>query len=202
MTTYLLFMKKYALLFLLIPSVLFGQNDDLRQRIKAFKNDLSTDYKIKSYNVGGERLGSIQYEESVFSTKFKLEKIEKQRDNLNRNVRFDIYMNIFEFADKDELNWIMKRWLKNFIDGSQIRPGRDSRTVPHANPSVIIIEGNSVFILNQPCTQFEAIEYRGWRSKMLTYFGSPSSVIIEIGGCEGPLNWTKNAPDPRDRTWK
>jgi len=37
---------------------------------------------------------------------------------------------------------------------------------------------------------------------MLTYFGSPSSVIIEIGGCGGPLNWTKNAPDPRDRTWK
>ena len=59
-------MKKYLFLFLLIPSILFGQNDDLRQRINAFKNDLSEDYKIKSFNVGGERLGSIQYEETVF----------------------------------------------------------------------------------------------------------------------------------------
>tara|TARA_B100000780_G_scaffold278487_1_gene252170 strand:- start:5800 stop:6387 length:588 start_codon:yes stop_codon:yes gene_type:complete len=195
-------MKNYCFIIFLIPSLLFGQNEDLLQRINAFKTDHSIDYKIKSFNIGGERLGSIEYEESDFETRFKLEGRNKTKDNLDRNVRFDIYINIYEFVDQEELNWVMKRWLKNFIDGNQIRPGRDTRTVPHANPSIIIIEKERVSILNQPCTQFEPISFREWRSKMLTYFGSPSSIIIEIGGCEGPLNWTKNAPDPRDRTWK
>ena len=202
MSTYLFIMKKYVFIILLIPRLLLGQTDELNQRINAFKNDLSTNYKVKTLNIGGERLGAIEYEDCFYRTKFKLEKLEKQRDNLNRNVKFDIFMTIVEFSDTDDLNWAMKRWLKDFIDGSQIRPGRNSRSVSNANPSIIVIEGNSISILNQPCMQFEAIEYRNWRSKMLTYFGSPSSVIIEIGGCGGPLNWTKNAPDPRDRTWK
>jgi len=113
-------MKKYVFIILLIPRLLLGQTDELNQRINAFKNDLSTNYKVKTLNIGGERLGAIEYEDCLYRTKFKLEKLEKQRDNLNRNVKFDIFMTIVEFSDTDDLNWAMKRWLKDFIDGSQI----------------------------------------------------------------------------------
>jgi hypothetical protein len=39
------------------------------------------------------------------------------------------------------------------------------------------------------------------RKEMLTYFGSPESMIIEVG-CDGPLEWTKNPPDPKDPKWR
>ena len=108
-------MKNYCFIIFLIPSLLFGQNEDLLQRINAFKTDHSIDYKIKSFNIGGERLGSIEYEESDFETRFKLEGRNKTKDNLDRNVRFDIYINIYEFVDQEELNWVMKRWLKTSL---------------------------------------------------------------------------------------
>ena len=80
-------MKKYILITLLIPRFLVAQTDELNQRINAFKNDLSADYKVKTLNIGGERLGAIEYEDCFYRTKFKLEKLEKQRDNLINKYR-------------------------------------------------------------------------------------------------------------------
>ena len=59
MSTYLFIMKKYVFIILLIPKLLLAQTDELNQRINAFKNDLSTNYKVKTLNIGGERLGAI-----------------------------------------------------------------------------------------------------------------------------------------------
>ena len=36
-------------------------------------------------------------------------------------------------------------------------------------------------------------EFRDWRSAMLGVYGSPNAMVIEIG-CNGPIEWTKNAP--------
>ena len=194
-------MKRF-LLSLLLPLSLFGQDQDLAQRIAAFQTDMEESFKVKTLNIGGESLGALEKESPDFRTDFKLEGLEKQKDNLDRNVKFDVYVHVFQFADIEELNWVMKRWLPNFMDGASIRPGRDKRTIDHVDPTVVVIDGATISVLTLPCPQFSVESFRDWRSKMLTYFGSPTSVIIEVAGCEGPLMWTKNPPDSQDRTWR
>lgn len=193
---------KRSLLAFLLPLSLYAQDQDLAQRIAAFQGDVSETHKVKTLNIGGETLGALEKESPEFRVDFKLEGLEKQLDNLERNVKFDLYVHVFQFADTDELNWAMKRWLPDFMDGASIRPGRDSRTVEHVDPTIVVIDGTTISVLTLPCPQFSVEYFRDWRSKMLTYFGSPTAVMIEVAGCEGPLMWTKNAPDPKDRTWK
>lgn len=185
-----------------LPCLAFAQPSDLLQRIVAFQEDLAPSFRVKTLNLGGESLGALQNESPEYRNDFKLEGLEKQLDNLERNVRYDVYVHVFHFAESDDLNWAMKRWLPDFIDGSSIRPGRDSRSVPHVDPSIVVIDGKTITVMTLPCQQFSVNTFRDWRSKMLTYFGSPSAVMIEVAGCEGPLMWSKNPPDPKDRTWK
>lgn len=194
-------MKRFFLP-LLLPLSLFGQDQDLAQRIAAFQTDMQESFKVKTLNIGGESLGALEKESPDFRTDFKLEGLEKQKDNLDRNVKYDVYVHVFQFADIEELNWAMKRWLPNFMDGASIRPGRDKKTIDHVDPTVVVIDGATISVLTLPCPQFSVESFRDWRSKMLTYFGSPTSVIIEVAGCEGPLMWTKNPPDSKDRTWR
>jgi hypothetical protein len=194
-------MKRFFLT-LLLPLSLFGQDQDLAQRIAAFQTDMQESFKVKTLNIGGESLGALEKESPDFRTDFKLEGLEKQKDNLDRNVKYDVYVHVFQFADVEELNWVMKRWLPNFMDGASIRPGRDKKTIDHVDPTVVVIDGATISVLTLPCPQFSVESFRDWRSKMLTYFGSPTSVIIEVAGCEGPLMWTKNPPDSKDRTWR
>ena len=194
-------MKRFFLT-LLLPLSLFGQDQDLAQRIAAFQTDMQETFKVKTLNIGGESLGALEKESPDFRTDFKLEGLEKQKDNLDRNVKYDVYVHVFQFADIEELNWVMKRWLPNFMDGASIRPGRDNKTIDHVDPTVVVIDGATISVLTLPCPQFSVESFRDWRSKMLTYFGSPTSVIIEVAGCEGPLMWTKNPPDSKDRTWR
>jgi len=194
-------MKRFFLP-LLLPLSLFGQDQDLAQRIAAFQTDMQESFKVKTLNIGGESLGALEKESPDFRTDFKLEGLEKQKDNLDRNVKYDVYVHVFQFADIEELNWVMKRWLPDFMDGASIRPGRDKKTIDHVDPTVVVIDGATISVLTLPCPQFSVESFRDWRSKMLTYFGSPTSVIIEVAGCEGPLMWTKNPPDSKDRTWR
>jgi len=194
-------MKRFFLP-LLLPLSLFGQDQDLAQRIAAFQTDMQETFKVKTLNIGGESLGALEKESPDFRTDFKLEGLEKQKDNLDRNVKYDVYVHVFQFADIEELNWVMKRWLPDFMDGASIRPGRDKKTIDHVDPTVVVIDGATISVLTLPCPQFSVESFRDWRSKMLTYFGSPTSVIIEVAGCEGPLMWTKNPPDSKDRTWR
>jgi len=51
------------------------------------------------------------------------------------------------------------------------------------------------------CYATDIDEFRQWRSDMLGVFGGPNSMVIEIG-CDGPIEWTKNAPDPKDMKWR
>ncbi|MBM3434063.1 MAG: hypothetical protein FJX93_04830 [Bacteroidetes bacterium] len=188
--------------FLALSAPAYGQSDDLQQRIKGFQSELATTYSVKTLNLQGESLGALEKEEPAFQTHFKLEAKEKSEDNLGRSTKLNVHVRIFEFDAMDDLNWAMKRWMPDFIDHNVVRPGRDSKTLPHADPSIVIVEGTVITVLTLPCSQFDLDRFRTWRKHLLTYFGGASSVVIEVQGCEGPLLWTKNAPDPKDRTWK
>lgn len=196
-------LRRSILVAALLPfAVLWGQSDESAQRIKAFQDDLKDQYEVKTLNLKGENLGALEAEETATRTHFKLEAREKSEDNLGRNVKASVHVNVFTFENLDDLNWAMKRWLPDFLDHSSVRPGRDVKTVPHVDPAVVVVDGTTISVLTLACSQFNLDSYREWRQRMLTYFGSANAVVVEVQGCEGPLMWTKNAPDPKDRTWK
>jgi hypothetical protein len=179
-----------------------AQSSDLQQRIKGFQSELAASYAVKTLNLQGENLGALEKEEPAYQTHFKLEAKEKSEDNLGRSTKLNAHIRVFEFETLDDLNWAMKRWMPDFIDHNAVKPGRDAKTLPHADPSIVVIDGTTITVLTLPCSQFELERFRTWRKQLTTYFGGASSVVIEVQGCEGPLLWTKNAPDPKDRTWK
>jgi hypothetical protein len=190
------------LLALAASAVLNAQSADLQQRIQGFQEDLKDRYAVKTLNLKGENLGALENDETGTRTHFKLEALEKSEDNLGRSIKRSVHVQVYEFESIEDLNWAMKRWLPDFIDHSAVRPGRDVKNVPHVDPAIVVIEGTSISVLTLACSQFDLEHFRDWRQRMLTYFGSASAVVVEVQGCEGPLMWTKNAPDPKDRTWK
>jgi len=183
-------------------TVIWAQSADLQQRIQGFQLDLKDGYVVKTLNLKGENLGALEAEETATHTHFKMESRQKTEDNLGRSVKRSVHVHLFSFESLDDLNWAMKRWLPDFIDHSSVRPGRDVKNVPNVDPSVVVIDGTNIAVLTLSCSQFDLETFRDWRQRMLTYFGSASAVVVEVQGCEGPLMWTKNAPDPKDRTWK
>ncbi|MGY8964791.1 MAG: hypothetical protein ACKVKW_03500 [Flavobacteriales bacterium] len=186
----------------LFSLTMHAQHEDLTQRIQAFQGDVSQNYEVKTLNMGGQQLGAIDNEQPEFTDHFKFKALEKSVDNIDRQVKFSAYVHIYHFDHQEDLDWAMKNWLKSFMDNQKLRPGRDSRQLAHADPAVIVIHQGTIAVLTHPCTQFETLAFRQWRSLMLTYFGGDEAVVIEIAGCEGPVMWTKNAPDPRDRLWR
>jgi hypothetical protein len=196
-------LRTLTFILLSIASIsIWGQSNDLQQRIHGFQTDLKEGYVVKTLNLNGENLGALEAEETATRTHFKMEAREKSEDNLGRSIKRSVHVQVFSFESLDDLNWAMKRWLPDFIDHSAVRPGRDVKNVPNVDPSVVVIDGTSIAVLTQSCSQFDLESFRDWRQRMLTYFGSAAAVVIEVQGCEGPLMWTKNAPDPKDRTWK
>jgi len=196
-------LRTLTFILLSIASIsIWGQSNDLQQRIHGFQTDLKEGYVVKTLNLNGENLGALEAEETATRTHFKMEARKKSEENLGRSIKRSVHVQVFSFESLDDLNWAMKRWLPDFIDHSAVRPGRDVKNVPNVDPSVVVIDGTSIAVLTQSCSQFDLESFRDWRQRMLTYFGSAAAVVIEVQGCEGPLMWTKNAPDPKDRSWK
>ena len=113
----------------------------------------------------------------------------------------DIEQAATAYEDEEELKYALKFWFKEFIGNKRITPGRDYRTVDHVEPAIVIIDGSSISILTLSCYATDIDEFRDWRSTMLGVFGSPNAMVVEIG-CNGPIEWTKNAPDPKDPSWR
>ena len=179
-----------------------AQYEDLQQRIKSFQDEMADQYKVVTVNVGGQDLGAIEDAGADFHVEFKFKGIEKQEDNIDRMVRYQAFVNVYHFDDEDDFNWAVKDWLKDFMNGQTIRPGRDARFLDRADPAIIVFDGTTISVITFPCLQFETYAFREWRKRMLTYFGSDQAIILEIAGCEGPAMWTKNRPNPKDRTWR
>lgn len=180
---------------------LFAQHEELAQRCEAFVADHSEDYEKKYLNISTPPIGDIDDTDYEFAERFMLQSRERVESNLENNIYAKYYVNVYGFGDEYDLDWAMKQWLKDFIAGESVRPGRDKRTYEYAHPTIIIINSDNIAILNYECQLYDHDSFQEWRTKMLSYFGDANSTVIEVG-CNGPLEWTKNPPDPRDRRWR
>ncbi|KAB2810248.1 hypothetical protein [Phaeocystidibacter luteus] len=178
-----------------------AQHEELSQKLEAFAADHSEDYEKKTLNLDDPEIGDIEETNFTFSERYMLKSKERVMSNLDREIYARYYINAYAYYDEAERDYAMQYWLQNFIEGQSVRPGRDIRTYDYATPTIVIINETSIIVLNYECALYDRDSFREWRNKMLNYFGDPNSVIIEIK-CGGPLEWTKNPPDRRDRRWR
>jgi hypothetical protein len=196
-------MKKFLILLsiLMLSIGAQAQVEELNQRTALFLDEVKSTFKVKSLNGSEPDYGVLIETEHVSHTYYQLKQIEKELNELGNKVRPTYNLSTFAYENEEELLYALKFWFKNFIGGKRVTPGRDYRSVDHVEPALIIIENNYIAILTLSCYATDIDEFRDWRSQMLGVFGGPNSMVIEIG-CNGPIEWTKNAPDPKDMKWR
>ncbi len=194
-------MKKTAFLLAFMPFMLLAQTEEVKQRTALFLQEQGTKFKVKELNGSEPDYGVLSETQFVFHQYYQLKQLEKEVNELGNSVRPKYDLSTFVYEDEEELKYALKFWVKDFIGDKRRTPGRDYRTVDHVDPAIVIIDGSSICILTLSCYATDIDEFRDWRSTMLGVFGSPNAMVIEIG-CNGPIEWTKNAPDPKDPSWR
>ena len=177
---------------------LSAQSDTLKQQIASFKADLKESHEIKTLNLDKRKLGAIDETEFDWRTEFRLDSREKIENNLGYKTDRKIYFNIFEYASELDRQYALKFWMENFIEGKSIRPARQVRSYEYAIPTIILINPTNIVVANYECKYYEYDNFKFWKNKMLEHFGTNETIVIEIE-CDGPLEWTKNSPDPKNR---
>ena len=176
-------------------------NNEFRQRINSFVSSADSAFERKTLNLSEQNLGVINEQDHDWADVFMLKSKKKKVNNLGNKGFQKYYFFFYTYPDITERDYAMKYWLKEFIDGEAVRPGRKMRTYEDAQPTIIVINETNLAILTYSCKWEDFDGFKEWRKTMLTWFGSPESVMIEVN-CNGPLEWTKNPPDPKDRSWR
>ncbi len=188
------------LLFLLLSSspILQAQNEELRQKLSAFVADHEADYEKKYLNIDDRSIGSIDDSEYAWKDEFMLKSKEKLENNIGNTGYQKFYFSFFAYETLLDRQYALKDWMGNFIEGEAIRPGRPIRKYQYGTPSIVLINDNEIMVCNYRCSDWSEENFKYWKKTLLTYFGQPNTMVIELL-CDGPLEWTKNAPDPKER---
>ncbi|AEV32765.1 hypothetical protein Oweho_1785 [Owenweeksia hongkongensis DSM 17368] len=186
-----------AIIFLSASTKSFAQSEELKQKVSAFKSDLES-YEMKYLNISDRDLGSIEETGYVWKDEFMLKSKEKEENNIGNKSYAKYYFSIFSYETIEDRQYGLKDWMGDFINSETLRPGRDMRTYPEATPTIILINDLEIITCNYKCSDFSDDGFDNWKDMLLKYFGEDNTMVIEIM-CDGPLKWTKNAPDPKDR---
>ncbi len=181
-----------------MPSIIFAQDGEMKQKISAFKSDQNDKYDMKYLNIADRNLGSIDDTDPAWKDQFLLKAKERQKDAIGNNSYFKFYFSIYGYEDIDDRQYALKDWMADFIEGKSIRAGRDVRTYEYAKPTIILINDKEIIICNFDCSDYTEEIFKDWKKQLLTYFGHDNTMVIELM-CDGPLEWTKNAPDPKSK---
>lgn len=200
MKIYSIFRNTIPFIAVVLSLSVAGQNEDLQQRIAAFVESHNPQFEKKYLNISKKDFGAIDQATHSYNSYFELKSREKRTDNLENSTYFEYYFEWYGFEGVDDRNWAMKAWLKDFLEGKTVRAGRPVRSYPYVTPTLVLINELDISILNYKCSQYSEEDFKQWKKSMLKFFGNDDTVVIEIG-CEGPLEWTQNAPDPKSRVW-
>lgn len=181
---------------LLATTQSLAQEEELRQKISAFVDDHIDRYEKKYLNVSDRELGDIEGSAFEWKDLFMLKSNEKKVNSIGNKGYEKIYFTFYYYYNLEDRQYALRHWLKNFIDGKNVRPGRPVRQYDSATPTIILINDQNIIICNYKCSDFSEENYKYWRKTLLNYFKEGNTMVIEIG-CRGPLEWTRNAPDPK-----
>jgi len=194
--------KKIGLVGLLLCAApALAQHEELKQQIAAFVEAKSANYEKKSLNVSEPKLGELPNTSFEFHEYFQLRANQKSENSIGNNTKLKLNCSFYAYESKEECDYALSFWFKNFTGGQRLTPGRPLRAFKDAQPTIIIINEKDISILSFDCFSYDLDLYRELRKNMLDFFGNDKSMVIEIK-CNGPLDWTKNPPDPKDPKWR
>lgn len=176
----------------------FAQHEELKQKISAFTADHVEDYDKKYLNIADREMGDIDNSSYSWKDEFMLKSKEKLENSIGNKSYRKFYFSVYAYETLEDRQYALKYWMENFIEGKSIRPGRPVRTYPYASPTIILINDREIVIGNYKCRDYTNENFEYWKDSMEKYFGNENTIVIEIL-CDGPLEWTKNSPDPKNR---
>lgn len=180
---------------------IFAQHEELKQKISAFVESKSAKFDKKYLNETEPVYGELKSTSFEFHDFFVLKAKEKTVNSIGNNSKLKLDYSFFAYENLEERNYALSFWFKNFMEAKRITPGRPIKTYKGAWPTIVIINNNNICIVSFSCVDYDLDLFREIRKEMLTFFGDAESMMIEIG-CDGPLDWTKNPPDPKDPVWR
>ncbi len=179
------------------------EDDDSEQlkafktKIEAFKSSQAEDYELKFLNIAERNLGVINETETDYKEVFMLRTLEKKPNNVGHNVYGKFFFSVFYFEYAEDRQYALKDWMGEFLQGQPIRPGRTMRTYPYASPTLILINDNEIIVCNYKCSDYSEENFKEWKTALMSSLATDNTMLIEVL-CEGPLEWTKNPPDPKN----
>lgn len=186
---------------LLLGNILLAQealSDSLRDQLQPYLDSLRGDYQLKDLNLAPRRLGGIDQTQFSGHYHFMLKAQEKTRNNLGQRRREKRHHILYEYATERDRQYALQFWMDDFIEQARVRRGRRTRKIEGAKPTLILINPRRIIIGTQDCKFYQREAFDQWKESLLKAFGQPATMVIEIA-CDGPLEWTRNAPDPRSR---
>jgi len=174
-------------------------SDSLKSQISLFISEHASSHEKDYLNIPSREIGGLEDEIFMWSDKFRLESKEEFKNNLGYTTERKIYFNFYFYETELDRQYALKNWMDNFIEGKSIRASRPVRSYDYATPTIILINKQSIIFCNYDCKYYDEDNYDYWKKTLMKYFGDRrETMMIEIA-CDGPMEWTKNAPDPKVR---
>jgi hypothetical protein len=172
--------------------------DDFKQKVSAFASDQADAYDKKYLNIADRNLGAIDEIDCAWKSEFLLKSKEKEENNIGNRSYAKYYFSFYAYETLEDRKYALKDWMADFIEGESIRAGRMMRSYEYATPTIILIQDLNIVICNYKCSDYNEDTFKAWKKKLLKYFGEDDTRVIELQ-CDGPLEWTKNPPDSKNR---
>lgn len=192
-------MMKKILWFVAIISVFRLQaqtQGEVQAKMDSFQAWASEKFEIREMNIEEPNWGALNSSSPDYHLYFQFKSLEKIDNNIERRAYNHFDVALYYFSEEEDAAYALDSWLKSFMEGKTLRKGRPMRAYEYAKPTIVLIDEKYIAILQMKCSDFFPEEYDNWVSAMEKHLGDFSTMTIELN-CEGPLAWTKNAPDPK-----
>jgi hypothetical protein len=180
----------------LFSAVVLAQNPELQARIDDFIASHNTSHEKKYLNITMPDVGNIKGTFPQHVTEFMLRGKEKMTNTLDQEVKERVFIAFYEYETPEDTRYALSSWMKNFIDGKVVKPGREMKRFPGARPMYVLIDEQWIAFLTIDCTEWDKKRWEAWVASFDKAFSNNYTRTMELL-CEGPLTWPRNPPDPK-----
>lgn len=188
----------FGLLFSLEALGQKSYRDSLQQLSQSLIEAQQDSFKLQEYNLPQRDLGGIDATDFSWEERFRLKSQERSRDNIGGRGRSKLYFHIYAYESLRDRQYALQCWMDNFIEDGRVRAGRTTRSLEGAKPTVILINDRAIITLNMDCKYYFRDSFERWRDQLMEHFAQEETMVLELF-CDGPLEWTHNATDPKTR---
>ena len=135
----------------------------MKQKISAFVSDNEKGFEKKYLNISNREIGDIEGSDFEWKDKFQLKSKEKKENSIG-NIGYEkFYFSFYYYYNLEDRQYALRHWLKNFIEGKNVRPGRPVRSYDSATPTIILINDQNIIICNYKCSDYSEENFKYWR---------------------------------------